>query len=240
MHHDWAVTAPVLGVLCSSSDFVSFPEVIHERDKYYPSFLGPHTARSHIKSRRRLLALKTEEVNNVKEVLLLKSSSSPSPSSTATTTTTYGLGGSAVLYFVSFGLDLRFSDLDLNLYCEKERLREDQFEQLKMLVDIGDILGTCGLIKRTEKGELSVCVNSFGILTKSLLPLPDKYHGLTYIDKRYRQRYVDMIANSEVANLFHAKAKLVKVRSKISGHIYSLRSLGRKKRTYVDPDSSTS
>ncbi|KAK9088069.1 hypothetical protein Syun_030463 [Stephania yunnanensis] len=106
-------------------------------------------------------------------------------------------------------LTLRDDSGTIQLYCEKERLREDQFEQLKMLVDIGDILGACGSIKRTEKGELSVCVNSFGILTKSLLPLPDKYHGLTDIDKRYRQRYVDMIANPEVADVFRARAKIV-------------------------------
>ncbi|XP_062100159.1 lysine--tRNA ligase, chloroplastic/mitochondrial-like [Humulus lupulus] len=68
-----------------------------------------------------------------------------------------------------------------------ERDLSDQFDELKNLVDIGDILGASGSIKRTEKGELSVYVNSFAILTKSLLPLPDKYHGLTHVDKRYRQ-----------------------------------------------------
>ncbi|THF97577.1 hypothetical protein TEA_023604 [Camellia sinensis var. sinensis] len=93
------------------------------------------------------------------------------------------------------------------LYCEKERLEHDQFEQLKTLVDVGDILGASGSIKRTEKGELSVNLNSFSILSKSLLPLPDKYHGLTDVDKRYRQRYVDMIANPEVADIFRKRAK---------------------------------
>ncbi|KAK9140310.1 hypothetical protein Scep_009991 [Stephania cephalantha] len=102
---------------------------------YYPSFLGPHTARSRVKvkanlkptrlelpplpargahqaSGRSLVASKAEEVKKVKEVLLLKSSSSPSSSSTTTTTTACGLGGSAVLYLVSCGLDLKFSVLD--------------------------------------------------------------------------------------------------------------------------------
>ncbi|XP_055819071.1 lysine--tRNA ligase, chloroplastic/mitochondrial [Solanum dulcamara] len=106
-------------------------------------------------------------------------------------------------------LTLRDDSGMIQLYCEKERLVGDQFEQLKTLVDIGDILGANGSIKRTEKGELSVCVNSFSILTKSLLPLPDKYHGLTDIDKRYRQRYVDMIANPEVADTFRKRAKIV-------------------------------
>ncbi|CAL5428695.1 unnamed protein product [Camellia sinensis] len=129
---------------------------------------------------------------------------------------------------------------------QKERLEHDQFEQLKTLVDVGDILGASGSIKRTEKvvvhwfngknlglitlrlwvqvtgqplcalcqrlGELSVNLNSFSILSKSLLPLPDKYHGLTDVDKRYRQRairYVDMIANPEVADIFRKRAKIV-------------------------------
>ncbi|KAK3030478.1 hypothetical protein RJ639_038784 [Escallonia herrerae] len=106
-------------------------------------------------------------------------------------------------------LTLRDDSGTIQLYCEKERLMNDQFEQLKTLVDIGDILGASGSIKRTEKGELSVCVNSFSVLTKSLLPLPDKYHGLTDVDKRYRQRYVDMIANPEIADIFRMRAKIV-------------------------------
>ncbi|XP_027334404.1 lysine--tRNA ligase, chloroplastic/mitochondrial [Abrus precatorius] len=106
-------------------------------------------------------------------------------------------------------LTLRDDSGTVQLYCDKERLIGDQFEQLKAHVDIGDILGARGTIKRTEKGELSVCVLSFAILTKSLLPLPDKYHGLTDIDKRYRQRYVDMISNPEVADVFRKRAKVV-------------------------------
>ncbi|KAI5665941.1 hypothetical protein M9H77_15794 [Catharanthus roseus] len=104
---------------------------------------------------------------------------------------------------------LRDDSGTIQLYCEKERLESEHFDQLKTLVDIGDILGARGSIKRTEKGELSVRVNSFSILTKSLLPLPDKYHGLTDVDKRYRQRYVDMIANPEVADTFRKRAKIV-------------------------------
>ncbi|XP_057953077.1 lysine--tRNA ligase, chloroplastic/mitochondrial [Malania oleifera] len=106
-------------------------------------------------------------------------------------------------------LTLRDDSGTIQLYCEKERLLNEQFEQLKALVDIGDILGASGSMKRTEKGELSVCVDSFAILTKSLLPLPDKYHGLTDVDKRYRQRYVDMIANPEVGDIFRKRAKIV-------------------------------
>ncbi|KAG9452639.1 hypothetical protein H6P81_005543 [Aristolochia fimbriata] len=106
-------------------------------------------------------------------------------------------------------LTLRDQSGTIQLYCEKATLPEDQFQKLKTHVDIGDIVGACGSIKRTEKGELSVKVKAFEILTKSLLPLPDKYHGLTDPDKRYRQRYVDMIANPEVADVFRVRAKVV-------------------------------
>ncbi|KAL8170903.1 hypothetical protein V2J09_022707 [Rumex salicifolius] len=106
-------------------------------------------------------------------------------------------------------LTLRDDSGTIQLFCEKERLSDNHFEQLKSLVDVGDILGASGSIKRTEKGELSVQVSSFKMLTKSLLPLPDKYHGLTDVDKRYRQRYVDMIANPEVADVFRKRAKII-------------------------------
>jgi lysyl-tRNA synthetase class 2 len=89
----------------------------------------------------------------------------------------------------------------IQLYLDKKRITEkmadvpDAFNHLKQLTDIGDIIGAKGTIKRTEKGELSVYVSQYTLLTKSLLPLPDKWHGLTDTEKRYRQRYVDLIVN---------------------------------------------
>ena len=82
------------------------------------------------------------------------------------------------------------------------------FNHLKKLSDTGDILGVKGTLKRTEKGELSIYVSEFAILTKSLLPLPDKWHGLTDTEKRYRQRYVDLIVNPQVRNTFRVRAKI--------------------------------
>jgi lysyl-tRNA synthetase, class II len=82
----------------------------------------------------------------------------------------------------------------------------DAFAHLKQLTDVGDIIGVKGTIKRTEKGELSVLVNEYTILTKSLLPLPDKWHGLTDVAKRYRQRYVDLIVNPEVRDTFRKRS----------------------------------
>src|SRR5919199_796136 len=102
----------------------------------------------------------------------------------------------------------------IQLYLDKKRITEemadvpDAFNHLKKLTDIGDILGAKGTIKRTEKGELSVYVSRYTMLTKSLLPLPDKWHGLTDTEKRYRQRYVDLIVNPDVRETFRRRAKI--------------------------------
>ncbi|NER79309.1 MAG: lysine--tRNA ligase [Leptolyngbya sp. SIO1D8] len=100
----------------------------------------------------------------------------------------------------------------IQLYLDKKTIREgmpenaEAFSQLKQLTDVGDFIGVQGTIKRTEKGELSVKVQKYVLLTKALLPLPDKWHGLTDIEKRYRQRYVDLIVNPEVRETFRKRA----------------------------------
>ena len=102
----------------------------------------------------------------------------------------------------------------IQLYLEKNRIQDSMsdvpqsFEHLKKLTDSGDILGVTGTIKRTEKGELSIYVQTYSILTKSLLPLPDKWHGLTDTEKRYRQRYVDLIVNPQVRQTFRQRAQI--------------------------------
>lgn len=102
----------------------------------------------------------------------------------------------------------------IQLYLDKKRINSTMsdltgaFNHLTKLSDTGDILGVKGTIKRTEKGELSIYVGEYAILTKSLLPLPDKWHGLTDTEKRYRQRYVDLIVNPQVRNTFRLRAKI--------------------------------
>ncbi|BAZ11006.1 lysyl-tRNA synthetase [Calothrix sp. NIES-4071] len=103
----------------------------------------------------------------------------------------------------------------IQLYIEKQVIEEgmaetlpNAFKTLDKLVDVGDIIGVKGTIKRTQKGELSVFVKQFNILSKSLLPLPDKWHGLTDVAKRYRQRYVDLIVNPEVRQTFRRRAQI--------------------------------
>ncbi|EHJ15198.1 MAG: lysine--tRNA ligase [Crocosphaera sp.] len=102
----------------------------------------------------------------------------------------------------------------IQLYLDKKEIQahmselESAFNHLKKLTDTGDIIGVKGSIKRTEKGELSVKVKEYEILTKSLLPLPDKWHGLTDTEKRYRQRYVDLIVNPQVRQTFRRRAQI--------------------------------
>lgn len=103
----------------------------------------------------------------------------------------------------------------IQLYLEKKTIQaemgdadEQAFNHLKQLTDAGDIIGAKGTIKRTDKGELSVKVKQYAVLTKSLLPLPDKFHGLTDVATRYRQRYIDLIVNSDVRETFRKRARI--------------------------------
>jgi lysyl-tRNA synthetase class 2 len=76
-------------------------------------------------------------------------------------------------------------------------------------LDIGDIVGVHGYMFRSQKGELSLHVLSFEVLAKAMYPLPDKWHGLTDVEKRYRQRYVDLIVNPEVRDVFIARSRIL-------------------------------
>ena len=95
------------------------------------------------------------------------------------------------------------------LYLNNKSFAGAEAELLKTL-DLGDIIGVEGEIFRTGKGELSVRVASFRLLSKSLRPLPDKYKGLTDTEMRYRQRYVDLIVNEQSRDLFVARSRIVR------------------------------
>ena len=103
---------------------------------------------------------------------------------------------------------------DVQLYIDRAILDgsagEGAFARVKALVDVGDIVGASGGVKRTDKGELSVVAESVSILTKALRPLPDKWHGLADVEKRYRQRYVDMIVTPGVRETLAARATMMR------------------------------
>ena len=93
------------------------------------------------------------------------------------------------------------------LYFAKKELGE-RFALLKSL-DRGDFLGARGFVFRTKMGDLALHVRSFEVLSKGLAPLPDKWHGLVDIEKRYRQRYVDLIVNPHVRDVFMQRSKII-------------------------------
>jgi len=96
----------------------------------------------------------------------------------------------------------------LQIYVKKDAVGEKGFELYKLL-DLGDHIGVSGYLFRTRTGELSVHVEEITFLSKDLLPLPEKWHGLTDVELRYRQRYVDLLMNPEVREVFIKRSKLV-------------------------------
>ncbi|MCL2842715.1 MAG: lysine--tRNA ligase [Oscillospiraceae bacterium] len=96
----------------------------------------------------------------------------------------------------------------IQLYIKVDNLGEELFNEFRKW-DIGDIIGVSGTVFRTKRGEVSVNVTSVLLLSKSLLPLPEKFHGLTNQELRYRQRYVDLIMNPEVRRTFEIRTKVI-------------------------------
>jgi len=105
-------------------------------------------------------------------------------------------------------MHVRQNGARLQLYVKKDAVAERDY-QLFGLLDLGDIIGAEGYLFRTRTGELSVHVESLEFLSKTLLAMPEKWHGLEDVETRYRQRYLDLIANPEVRNVFVTRAKIV-------------------------------
>ena len=114
-------------------------------------------------------------------------------------------------------IDLVDASGKIQIFSHKENLSEDDLKTLKS-IDIGDIVGFYGSVRRTPRGELTIKAKSLKILSKSLLPLPEKFHGLTDVETKYRQRYVDMIVNDEVRQTFKKRSLIIqKVREYLTG-----------------------
>ncbi len=106
-------------------------------------------------------------------------------------------------------LDLHDSMGHIQVYVSRSDVGEDVYAAFKKW-DIGDIIGLTGFVFRTRMGEISVHATSVKLLSKSLLPLPEKYHGLRDTDTRYRQRYLDLIVNPEVKDTFIKRSRILK------------------------------
>ena len=109
---------------------------------------------------------------------------------------------------VSF-FDLQDKTGRIQLYARKDEMEENEYLAFRK-DDIGDIVGITGYVYKTERGEMSVRVQHATLLSKSLLPLPEKFHGLTNTDIRFRQRYVDLIMNPDVRRTFEMRSRFIK------------------------------
>ena len=97
----------------------------------------------------------------------------------------------------------------------------DEFETFKKLFEVGDIVGVTGTMTRTQKGELTLAATSIEMLNKTTRPLPEKWHGLSDVETRYRQRYVDLITNNEVMDIFKKRSQIItEVRSFLNKRDY--------------------
>ncbi len=105
-------------------------------------------------------------------------------------------------------IDIKDMSGKIQAFCHKNHLPEDQLERLKSL-DVGDIVGIYGYVRRTPRGELSIAAEKFDIISKSLQTLPEKFHGLTDVEARYRQRYVDFIMNDESKETYKKRCQII-------------------------------
>lgn len=117
-------------------------------------------------------------------------------------------------------MDIRDASDRMQVYVRKDDVGEEDYADFKKW-DIGDIIGVKGKVFRTKMGEISVHAEEIKLLSKSLIPLPEKWHGLKDKEERYRKRYLDLIANPEVKDVFIKRSKIIsEIRKFLDGHGY--------------------
>ncbi|WP_456433100.1 lysine--tRNA ligase [Thermosulfuriphilus sp.] len=99
----------------------------------------------------------------------------------------------------------------IQIFVRKDKVGPEAFKLFKKYIDIGDIIGIEGTLFRTKTGELTILVEKFSLVTKSLRPLPEKFHGLQDVELRYRQRYLDLIVNPKVREIFCRRTKIIQL-----------------------------
>lgn len=109
----------------------------------------------------------------------------------------------------------------IQIYVTRQDVGEDVYASYKKDFDIGDIVGVRGTVFKTQTGEVSIHATHFEMLTKSLLPLPEKYNGLQNVDMKYRLRHVDLIMNEDVKETFRRRSRILReIRAYLDGHGY--------------------
>ncbi|MGB2693231.1 MAG: OB-fold nucleic acid binding domain-containing protein, partial [Thermodesulfobacteriota bacterium] len=120
-----------------------------------------------------------------------------------------------VMAIRDFGKSLFFHIADrsgrLQGYIKRDVVGEDEHKAFKKFVDLGDFVGIKGTLFKTRTGELTLNVTEYKFLTKSLHPLPEKFHGLKDVEVRYRQRYLDLVSNPEIKEIFLTRSKIIKL-----------------------------
>lgn len=129
----------------------------------------------------------------------------PSPEQVITAGRLYGVRDHGKTFFA----DLRDETGRIQLYIRKDALPEGKFQIFKSCIERGDIIGVRGRVFRTKVGEISIFVDDLTLLTKTLCSLPEKFHGLTNLEKRYRQRYLDLIVNEESRETFKTRSRII-------------------------------
>ena len=116
---------------------------------------------------------------------------------------------------------IRDAQGDIQIYVTRQDVGEDVYMSYKKDYDIGDIVGVTGIVFKTQTGEVTIHATHIEMLTKSLLPLPEKYNGLTNVDMKYRLRHVDLIMNEDVRETFRRRAAILReVRAYLDGNGY--------------------
>jgi lysyl-tRNA synthetase class 2 len=114
-------------------------------------------------------------------------------------------------------IDVYDKDGKIQIFCSKEHLPQSEQDKIA-LIDIGDFIGVKGLVKRTKRGEITVNAQEVTFLCKSLLPLPEKFHGLSDVEVRYRQRYLDLITNEDSFKTLEKRSKIIaSIRNTLTG-----------------------
>ncbi|MEM4662438.1 MAG: lysine--tRNA ligase [Candidatus Diapherotrites archaeon] len=105
--------------------------------------------------------------------------------------------------------DIRDSDEKIQLYLREDEIGKDKYSFFRNFIDVGDIIGVEGHVFRTKLGEITIWATSYELLAKSLIVMPEKFHGLQDIERRYRERYLDLICNQETREVFKIRTKIL-------------------------------
>ncbi len=154
---------------------------------------------------------------SIEAIELFEKSSAQGPESTPEEVSLAGRVTAARFMGKAAFFDIRDGSGKIQAFFRRDSLGDENYELLHD-IDLGDFIGVRGVLFKTRSGEITVEVIDYTILAKTLMPLPEKFHGLVDVEKRYRQRYLDLIANEDIKDLFVKRSKIIStIRSFMDG-----------------------